>query len=313
MNASIASARGICRLPASHGHQVGLYYELHGPDHGPVVVLVAGMGRSLTSWPTSLIRALNEAGFRVVVYDHRDTGLSDHLTELSVPDLSAVVMALRAGRVFEPPYTLSDLADDLLALMNNLDIQHFHLVGASMGGMIGQLLAAGHPERITSLALLRTSSGNPALPPPAPDVLAVLANVPDPKGSIHDAIRYESEFGLACTGPHSTLTFQLAQKAAVATVSRGWDAKGIRRHLAAVMTSGSRKELLGRIRCPTLVIHGTHDRIVSPDAALELLELIPNAQLLWLQEVGHELPSDLVDTVSDALLKLFEKAPPTPA
>lgn len=301
------------RVPlSSSGRRLALYYELHGPDKEPVVVLVAGMGRPLTTWPVSLVRALTAGGTRVVVYDHRDTGLSDRLTELPAPDPSAIAAELRAGRMVRAPYALSDLAADLLALMDHLDVERFHLVGASMGGMIGQLLAARYPERIASLALLRTSSGNPEFSPPDPKALAALANVPASDVSAEEAIRYETEFALACAGPRSKLSSQLARELATAVLARGWDAGGIRRHLAAVMTSASRTELLGRIRCPTLVIHGTKDPIVSTDVAREAANLIPNARLLWLEDVGHELPSDAVDDVSSALLELIEPAQPTP-
>lgn len=302
------------RVPLnSLGRKVALYHELHGPHSGPTVVLVAGMGRPLTTWPVSLVRALTAGGARVVVYDHRDTGLSDRLTELPAPDPSTIAEDLRAGRVVKTPYALVDLAGDLLALMDSLNIESFHLVGASMGGMIGQLLAARHPERIASLALMRTSSGNPALPPPDPDALAALASVPAPNASEEEAIRYETGFSIACTGPRSGLTPQLAREMATAMVTRGWDAGGIRRHLAAVMTSGSRCDLLGLIRCPTLVIHGTQDRIVSPAAAREAADLIPNARLIWLRDAGHELPTNAIDSVSSALLELLEcaqRAPP---
>ena len=165
-------------MPTVPANGVELCYESFGPDDAPPVLLVMGLGAQLTLWPTGLVSALLERGFRVIRFDNRDVGLSSK-TPGPPPDVAALFLDYLAGRPIEAPYTLSLLAADAMGLLDALDIPSAHIVGASMGGMIAQTIAIEHPERVLSLTSIMSSTGDPTVGQPDPDaMLALLTPAP---------------------------------------------------------------------------------------------------------------------------------------
>lgn len=154
---------------------VTLAYESFGPAHGETVLLIAGTGMQLTGWPDELVEALAARGYRVVRYDNRDVGLSSTFDEAGWPDYEALFTALFTGQPLPLPYTIDDMVGDAVGLLDALGIGQAHVVGASMGGTIAQLLAADHPERVLSLTSISADSGDPVLPAVADEeALAVI-------------------------------------------------------------------------------------------------------------------------------------------
>ena len=155
---------------------VSICYEFFGDPSNPCVIFIAGITGQLISWPDSIIQGLVNAGFYVVTFDNRDVGLSSYYDHLDTPPLSAAIAAIKQGKMFNPPYTLNDMAQDIVILMDQLTVTKAHIVGISMGGQIAQIFAIEHPDRILSLTCIATSSGDPELPPPNPEVMDFFFN-----------------------------------------------------------------------------------------------------------------------------------------
>jgi len=155
-------------MPQTTHNGIMLEYETHGDKANPALLLVMGLGAQLTLWPIELVEALVARGYFVIRHDNRDIGLSTKFTEAGVPDLQSVVMAVLGGRKPDIPYTLSDMAADAVAVLDAVGVDKAHIVGASMGGMIAQLIAIEHADRVLSLTSIMSTTGNPTLPPARP-------------------------------------------------------------------------------------------------------------------------------------------------
>ncbi|HMX12041.1 MAG TPA: alpha/beta fold hydrolase [Burkholderiaceae bacterium] len=232
-----------------------LVVELSGPTDGAPLLLIPGLGMQLTDWPAGLVAQLGAAGFRVINPDLRDFGLSQPMDDLGRVRVHAAAFSGLMGLRPDAPYTLPDLADDAVNLLDALGVERAHVCGASMGGMVAQHLAARHPERLHSLALLMTTSGSPWLPRGHPLVLQQMFRKP-PKDP--DALLAHFEY---------------------------------ERQAVAVMADGDRSPLLRRIALPTLVVHGSADRLVPPAAGRDLARRIRGAVLDEIAGLGHNFPS----------------------
>jgi pimeloyl-ACP methyl ester carboxylesterase len=276
---------------------VRLAYDDFGNANDPAILLIMGMATQMTAWPLSFCRGLADRGFYVVRYDNRDVGLSEKMLTARIP--STLDMMLKAGinRPLKVSYKLDDMATDALELMNALNLNQAHVVGVSMGGMIGQVLAAKHSSRICSLTSIMSSSGDPNLPRASKKVTRALLK------------RY---LGLVKPGLKSTIAFQrligspgfpqsddeLNEKVRAA-FQRSFYPPGFARHMAAIMASGSRVELLKAIKTPSLVIHGRDDVLVPLACGVDTARQIPNAALKIIDGMGHNLPESLVPILTD--------------
>lgn len=272
------------------GRELQLEVECHGREGDPVVMLIMGLGMQLLAWPQPYIEALVQAGYRVVCFDNRDAGLSGsgHLQPHTAVPLA--LLASLIGRRFRAPYTLYDLADDTLALADVLGIRRFHVIGASMGGMIGQIIATRAPDRILSLNSIMSSAGPDTTPRPRAEVLFKVLKRP-PAGGSPELIR-EHFLGLF------TILGQLTDPAEIQrlrerldrTVRRAYKPEGTSRQLLAILANPDRSFEVARIEVPTLILHGRIDPLVRPPAAEHLARLIRGARLHWIEGMGHYLP-----------------------
>lgn len=278
-------------------NNVRLAYDDFGNANDPAILLIMGMATQMTAWPLSFCRGLADRGFYVVRYDNRDVGLSEKMLTARIP--STLDMMLKAGinRPLKVSYKLDDMATDALELMNALNLNQAHVVGVSMGGMIGQVLAAKHTSRVCSLTSIMSSSGDPNLPRASKKVTRALLK------------RY---LGLVKPGLKSTIAFQrligspgfpqsddeLNEKVRAA-FQRSFYPPGFARHMAAIMASGSRVELLKAIKTPSLVIHGRDDVLVPLACGVDTARRIPNAALKIIDGMGHNLPESLVPILTD--------------
>lgn len=278
-------------------NNVRLAYDDFGNANDPAILLIMGMATQMTAWPLSFCRGLADRGFYVVRYDNRDVGLSEKMLTARIP--STLDMMLKAGinRPLKVSYKLDDMATDALELMNALNLNQAHVVGVSMGGMIGQVLAAKHSSRVCSLTSIMSSSGDPNLPRASKKVTRALLK------------RY---LGLVKPGLKSTIAFQrligspgfpqsddeLNEKVRAA-FQRSFYPPGFARHMAAIMASGSRVELLKAIKAPSLVIHGRDDVLVPLACGVDTARRIPNAALKIIDGMGHNLPESLVPILTD--------------
>jgi pimeloyl-ACP methyl ester carboxylesterase len=286
-------------MPTAVNGDIEICYETFGKKENPGLLLVMGLGAQMTAWPDDWCTALAGAGRFVIRFDNRDCGLSTKLAGVPV-DLPAVLAAWEGQRAMPAvPYLLSDMARDAVAVLDDLDIDQAHIVGASLGGMIVQTMAVEHPERLRTLTSIMSTTGERAFYQWDPEVRARLMTPPpdDREGAIAAGV----EVGRLLSGPRY---FDSAEAAAAsaAAYDRSFFPEGAIRQTAAIRASGSRDAALRELRVPTLVIHGMADRLILPIGGQHTAEIIPGANLLLLHDMGHDLPRPLWPLLVDAIV-----------
>lgn len=275
---------------------IEICYDTVGDPADPTILLVGGLGGQLIEWEDDFCRAIAGQGFHVVRYDNRDAGLSTHLQE-SV-DIFAVLAAMEDGQPAEVPYLVSDMATDALGLLDHLGIGRAHVVGISMGGMIGQTLAIEHPSRLLSLTSIMSTTGDPDVGLPSAEAIQAVWGPPA-------QTREEAQDGKVAHahiwGSPGLFDEDELRHVAGERWDRDHDPSGTPRQLAAILASGSRSEALRRIDIPTLVIHGTADTLIAPSGGERTAEVVPDAKLIMVEGMGHDLPRPLWPRLVDAI------------
>lgn len=288
-------------MPTLASNNIELAYDETGDRGAPAIVLIMGLGTQMIAWPDNFCRGLADRGFRVVRFDNRDVGLSTKMEAARPVQISAALGRAMTGQPVDAPYTLDDMASDTVGLLDALDIGRAHVVGASMGGMIAQIVAANHRERVLSLTSIMSSSGRPGLPPAKPEAMAaLLAPRPDPADR-EQAIRH----GMAVLRVVGSPGFPTPDGDLYNRVARSFDRSyypaGVARQFVAVLAGGSRVDLLKRIDIPSLVIHGDSDPLVPVEAGKDTASLIPGATLRIVPGMGHDLAPGLVPILVEAI------------
>ncbi|MBI5018215.1 MAG: alpha/beta fold hydrolase [Deltaproteobacteria bacterium] len=242
-------------------------YETIGNPSDPPLLLIAGLSDQLIHWDDGLCGDLAARGHYVIRFDNRDAGLSTRV---------------------DAAYTLDDMADDAVGLLDALDLPTAHLCGASMGGMIAQIVAIRHPARVLSLTIVYSTSGSRRLPPPRPDVLELLFT-PSPREK-GPCVEFLVGLHRAFSGKGFAFDEAWTRTIVARAYDRSFSPEGTSRQLRAVMDQTDRRSALASVRVPTLVIHGTDDPLVPLEAAVQLSEAIPGARLLLIEGMGHDLP-----------------------
>lgn len=276
------------------------YESLGDPAH-PAIVLIMGLGMQLTAWPDSFCRALVERGYRVVRFDNRDCGLSGRTPGMKRANLMLAMAASALGLPVRTPYTLDDMAGDVTGLMDRLGIAQAHIVGASMGGMIAQVLTAKFPQRVLSLTSIMSSSGNRRVSKPTKPARKVLLSRPaDPKDT-ESVIDYMVQmFGVIGSPAYPATPDELRDRLG-RSIRRAYTPAGTARQLLAIIASGDRRKLLRTITAPTLVIHGAADPLVPLAAGRDTAQNIPGAELLVIEGMGHDFPEALMPRLAQAI------------
>jgi len=278
---------------------IEIAYDTFGVPNDPPILLISGLGVQMVLWDEKFCSQLAARGYWVIRFDNRDVGLSTNLTKAGVPDIPSVSAAQSRGGPLDVPYTLADMAEDAIGLLDALAIDSAHVVGRSMGGMIGQLMAARVPARIRSLTSIMSTTGDPNLPPPKPEALAVLVAPIPPERSAY--VEGWLEVWRVLGGPRVPVEEALARKWAELSHERGLNPNGFLRQMAAIIASGSRKGVLKTITVPTLVIHGDVDPLMPLECGIDTADSIPGAKLRIIEGMGHSLPEALWSQVIDAL------------
>jgi pimeloyl-ACP methyl ester carboxylesterase len=283
-------------MPRFETNDLTLHYEQYGARAAPPLVLIHGWSCQLTLWPKALVEGLAERRFRVIALDNRDIGLSQKLTEDPAPTVASVL----ANPTRPPRYTLTDMANDVIGLLNHLGQAGAHVVGFSMGGMIAQRLAINHPERVYSLTSMASTTGNPSLP--RADAAAAEAFLRDPPLRPRAAtIEFVRNGWNVIGGPHYKSTECGLGKLTEAAYDRAFSPDGNARQLAAIFADGNRAPALANVRAPTLVIHGAVDPLVPPAAGEDTAKAVPGAKLMVIPKMGHDLPEPLIPQLVDAI------------
>jgi pimeloyl-ACP methyl ester carboxylesterase len=270
-----------------------LAYDEFGDPQAPVILLIMGLGTQMIAWPEEFCEALAARGYRVIRFDNRDIGLSQKMGDAGVPSIIKLAALAKLKLPLRVPYTLLDMAKDTVDLMETLDISAAHIVGASMGGMIAQLVAAHYPFRVLSLTSIMSTSGHRSLP-------GAKAGV-----SLH-MVKRPRNADAAALQDYSVRTFRLigspgfppSEKALRDKIARSYERSyhpaGYARQMAAIMASGDRVSDLKKIIAPTLVIHGNADPLVPVEGGIDTARHVANATLEIIEGMGHDLPKELL-------------------
>ena len=287
-------------MPSLRCNGIDIEYETFGDDAEEPLLMIMGLGAQMIFWDDEFCGQLAQRGHRVIRYDNRDIGLSGKLDHAGAPDLMAGMQARLRGEPMAAPYTLDDMARDAVRLLEGLGLESAHVVGASMGGMIAQTLAIRHPERVRTLVSIMSTTGDPSLPPATPEATSLLLT-PAPRereANIERALKAANVIG----GNGFPIDEERIRRRAARAYDRCFHPPGVARQLAAIVASGNRREALGAVRAPTLVIHGDADPLVRLECGIATHEAIPNSELLVIEGMGHELPPPawprLVDAIS---------------
>ncbi|MBN8874692.1 MAG: alpha/beta hydrolase [Rhodospirillales bacterium] len=284
---------------------IELAWDCFGAVDAQAILLIAGLGTQMIRWSRPFCEGLAASGHRVIRFDNRDAGCSTHLTAMGAPDFGALASVLMAGGRPEVPYTLHQMAEDAIGLLDAIGVARAHVVGRSMGGMIAQVMASDHADRVISLTSMMSSTGNPALPQAAPDVLAMMMRpAPDPIEDLEGYLTVRLGFARRIAGRRHPFDETAHRAVLLDEVRRGHDPSGVARQLAAMSVAGDRRARLATVKVPTLVIHGTDDPLILPACGEDTARAIPDAVYLPIEGMGHDLPREYEQTVIEAICSL---------
>jgi len=280
--------------------ELELEYDTFGQERDPALLLIMGLATQMTAWPEPFCEALASHGFHVIRFDNRDIGLSTYLDHLPLPsNLDFVTRRVR------PAYTLDDMAADAVGLLDALGIGKAHVVGASMGGMIAQLVAINHPDRVLSLTSIMSNLGGRDAVAPSLRVVGRLL-LPPPKDRA-GRIRRQVQTQRLLAGGNPVDEARLEQLA-VMSIDRSYHPAGMRRQLAAAAAAPSRRDRLAKLRLPALVIHGADDPLVPAENGRRTAAAIPGARLLEVEGMGHNMPPKKWPELADAIAETARQA-----
>jgi pimeloyl-ACP methyl ester carboxylesterase len=299
MSNATPSPEQLAALPTG----VELCYQTFGDPDAEPLLLVMGLGGPMTWWDPEFCQMLADRGFFVVRYDNRDTGRS---TKVSGQINRRKIVASFVGMQAQTPYTMQDLADDGFALLDHLDAGQAHVVGVSMGGMIVQTMALSRPDRVRSLTSIMSTTGRRTVGWQDPSLLPLLM------ASRHSREAYietsEKLWKLIGSPDYPGTTDSIRERAAE-TWDRGVSRAGVMRQMGAILTQPDRSRPLRSLRVPSLVIHGTHDKMVHVSGGRATSSAIPGSELLLVPGMGHDVPHELHETFADAIRRVADKAP----
>ncbi len=288
-------------MTAIRSNGITLEFESLGDPAAPAVLLIMGLGMQMVAWPDPFCERLVKHGFRVIRFDNRDIGLSQKFDELGVPRITRAVLRALLGLRVRAPYDLDDMARDTVGLLDALGIRAAHVVGASMGGMIAQLVAAHYPERVLSLTSIMSTTGARHLRQPSMRTRRELLRRPEDPTSVDSIIdNYEHLYRVIASPGYPTPREELRARIRLG-VERSYHPQGFLRQLGAILASGDRSAVLGRITCPTLVIHGKADPLVPYEGGVDTAYRIRDSRLVLLDGFGHDLPPQLHDRFADMI------------
>lgn len=288
---------------------VNLCYEVFGKENTRNIILISGLGSQMIRWEDSFCRLLSDQGFRVIRFDNRDSGSSVFHAAWQAPSGTNIEEVFSTLKKDEIPYSLMDMAQDVIGLFDHLKIDKAHIIGRSMGGIIAQLLGSYFPEKVITLTIIMSTSSNPSLPPPHPEVMGMMTRPSaDP---VTDRERYFREkiiFAEKISGTLYPLDHGLETALLEEELIRSRTKNGIIRQLLAMGSYQYNPEVLRKIKAPTLIIHGKDDLIFYPECGKDLEVSIPNSKLVMIEGMGHAIPEELYHFICTHILELIHES-----
>ncbi len=294
MTSRIAEGVGPDRIRIAH--------EEFGAPDAPPVLLIMGLGTQMLGWHEGFCEELAARGLRAIRFDNRDAGLSTHLSNAPAPDFTAAI----AGDTSSASYTLSEMAADSVGLLDTMSIDSAHLVGASMGGFIAQTIAFEHPERVRSLTSMMATTGDLSVGRPAPEALQ-LFSLPSPR-TREEVMERAVLISRTIGSPAFPVDEDEVRERAGLAFDRSYDPPALMRQAVAVLASGDRTERLRSLRVPSLILHGTEDRMCDPSGGRATAAAIPGSELILIEGMGHNLPRALWPRIADAIANHVKRA-----
>jgi pimeloyl-ACP methyl ester carboxylesterase len=278
-------------VPYAKNDDVEIFYETFGQRGDPALLLINGLGSQCINYRVEWCERFAARGFLVVRFDNRDVGLSTKFDQVE-PDVAGVSRAAASGQVPQVPYVLADMAGDAIAVVDQLGIDRFHVVGASMGGMIVQVLAIAHPDRLLSMTSVMSTTGDADVGHSSEEARRVLLQAPptDRDGYISHYLQGLRAWGSPACYDEARLSAMAAE-----AYDRCFDPAGRGRQLMAVIASPSRTEALSKVRVPALVLHGDADKLIDQSGGRRTAETIPDARLVIIEGMGHDYPPQYWD------------------
>lgn len=285
-------------MPTAQVNGIEIWYDVIGPEDGKPILLISGVGTQSTRWKDDFVAELNARGYRAIKMDNRDIGLSQKFTEHGIPDFSRILADKAAGKTPDVPYTLSDMAADGAALLDYLGIDKAHICGFSMGGMIVQLMAIEHPEKVLSMTTVMSNTGNPDLPRATDAAMAALTRprpdaLVDREGAIQSRIETDKVIG----SPAYPIPEEELRAHAEADLDRSIHPTGFSRQYAAILATRDRRAELQKLTMPVSVIHGVEDPLVPVEGGRDTAANCPTAELFEIEGMGHNFPREVYDQV----------------
>lgn len=287
-----------------HANNLAIEVERHGDPSAPPVVLIMGLAAQLIFWPPAMIQALVDAGYQVITFDNRDVGLSEKLDHLGAPSPAFTMLSSLVGLgSFVAPYTLRDMARDTVSILDALEFDDAHLLGVSMGGMIGQIASARYGDRIRSFTSIMSSTNNRSLPRANSEVVRKIIEARTKARSRDELVSRSVEI-LQMIGTKDSGRDPAALRQLVATgVDRCSYPAGVRRQIAAIIASGDLRRYAREIRVPTLIVHGDEDPLTNYKGSVDMAASVPGSRLEILEGMGHDLPPRFIDRINELVVE----------
>ena len=291
-------------MPTVKSNAIEIHYETKGDSQGVPLLLIMGLGSQWVRWPEKFLNEFITRGFRLILFDNRDVGKSTHFEDAGLPNLGRIMKDVAEGKKPDIAYDLDAMADDTAGLLTALGFERIHVFGISMGGMIAQTLAIRHPSMVSSLTSVMSTTGNPAVPPGKPEVMAQLMKTgPNDRDSVVERTLESDRLIGSQVFPFEEDIYRARAELAY---DRNHDPAGVARQMAAITSHGNRCARLEKLEVPTLVIHGAEDPLVHIEGGRDTARCIPNAEFLEVAGMGHDLPSPVHAQIADAVKALIE-------
>ena len=286
---------------------IQIEYETFGEPNSPALLLIIGIIGQLTFWDEKLCQQLAQQGHYVIRFDNRDAGLSSKIEEVGVPDIMQTIETQRKGETIHPPYTIEDMADDAVGLLDALGIEKAHICGMSMGGMIAQTIAINYPKRVLSLISIYSKTGDPEEPQPQPEARKLLLAPPPEAREAY--IEHGIKFFSTISGSGFPYAEGWLRKFVAQSYDRAYNPEGTARQFVAILAQKNRRPELKLLSTPALVIHGADDPLVLVEGGKNTAADIPGAELMIIDGMGHDLPHggawpQIIDAITDFTRKI---------